>query len=86
MSFDSTKEMVSACMAGIRKSDIPNFVKRTLSDYIRDYPFVTDPMPNLYFTRDPFSIILNGVSISKMRSITRSRETIFAEYIFKVAF
>ncbi len=83
MSIESTKDMVGLCMAGIRKRDIPNFEKRTLSDYIRDYPFVTDPMPNLYFTRDPFSIILNGVSISKMYSATRSRETIFAEYIFK---
>jgi arginine deiminase len=40
-------------------------------------------MPNLYFTRDPFSIIANGVSISKMFSVTRSRETIYGEYIFK---
>lgn len=83
MSFKSTKEMVSMTMAGIKKSDIPNFVKRTLSDYIRDYPFVTDPMPNLYFTRDPFAIIDNGVALSKMYSQTRSRETIYGEYIFK---
>jgi arginine deiminase len=61
-----TKDMISVTMAGIRKDEVPNFTKRTLSDYIRDYPFVTDPMPNLYFTRDPFSIINNGVSISKM--------------------
>ncbi len=82
-SFESNKDLVSMCMAGIRKRDIPNFEKRTLSDYIRDYPFVTDPMPNLYFTRDPFAIINIGVAISKMFSVTRSRETIFAEYIFK---
>lgn len=83
MSIHSTKEMVEIAMAGIRKIDIPDFSKRTLSDYIRDYPFVTDPMPNLYFTRDPFAIIGNGVSLSKMHSQTRSRETIFGEYIFK---
>lgn len=82
-SIKDTKEMVRKTMAGIRKQDIPNFVKRTLSDYIRDYPFVTDPMPNLYFTRDPFSIITNGVSLSKMFSVTRSRETIYGEYIFR---
>ena len=40
-------------------------------------------MPNLYFTRDPFACIGNGVSINKMYSVTRSRETIFGEYIFK---
>lgn len=82
-SMKITKEMISTTMAGIRKDEVPNFTKRTLSDYIRDYPFVTDPMPNLYFTRDPFSIIANGVSISKMFSVTRSRETIYGEYIFK---
>jgi len=82
-SFSDLKEMIMMTMAGIRKTDLPNFIKRTLSDYIRDYPFVTDPMPNLYFTRDPFAIIDSGVSISKMSSLTRSRETIYAEYIFK---
>ncbi len=82
-SMEDTKEMVRTTMSGIRKDEVPNFTKRTLSDYIRDYPFVTDPMPNLYFTRDPFSIINNGVSISKMFSITRSRESIYGEYIFK---
>lgn len=82
-SMKITKDMVSTTMAGIRKDEVPNFTKRTLSDHIRDYPFVTDPMPNLYFTRDPFSIIANGVSISKMFSVTRSRETIYGEYIFK---
>jgi arginine deiminase len=83
MDFDSTKEMVETTMAGIRKIDVPNFTKRTLSDHIRDYPFITDPMPNLYFTRDPFAVIGKGVSLSKMYSETRSRETIYGEYIFK---
>ncbi len=81
--MESTKEMIEVTMSGIRKVDVPNFIKRTLSDYIRDYPFITDPMPNLYFTRDPFSVIGKGVSLSKMFSITRSRETIYGEYIFK---
>ncbi|MGL5972838.1 MAG: arginine deiminase [Oscillospiraceae bacterium] len=45
--------------------------------------FITDPMPNLYFTRDPFASIGNGISLNKMYSVTRNRETIYAEYIFK---
>ena len=48
-----------------------------------DYPFITDPMPNLYFTRDPFASIGSGVSLNKMYSVTRNRETIYADYIFK---
>jgi len=82
-SFKTTKGMIEKTMAGIRKNEVPNWIKRTLSDYIRDYPFVTDPMPNLYFTRDPFSIVGSGIAISKMYTTTRSRETIYAEYIFK---
>jgi len=81
--FPSTKAMVEKTMAGILKLEVPNFVVRTLSDHIRDYPFVTDPMPNLYFTRDPFSVIGQGVAISKMSTLTRSRETIYADYVFK---
>lgn len=82
-SFKTTKAMVQKTMAGVKKVEIPNFQKRTLSDHIKDYPFVCDPMPNLYFTRDPFSTIDTGIMISKMFSINRSRETIFGEYIFK---
>jgi len=82
-SFDDLKEMINITMAGIRKTDLPNYVKRTLSDYIRDYPFITNPMPNLYFTRDPFVIIDNGYALAKMSTLTRSRETIYGEYIFK---
>lgn len=40
------------------------------------------PMPNLYFTRDPFSSIGNGVAINHMHFAVRNRETIYAEYIF----
>ncbi len=82
-SFNDLKEMINVTMAGIRKTDLPNYVKRTLSDYIRDYPFITNPMPNLYFTRDPFVVIDDGYALAKMSSLTRSRETIYGEYIFK---
>jgi arginine deiminase len=46
-SISNTKVMVEKMMGGIKKLEMPNFIKRTLSDHIRDYPFVTDPMPNL---------------------------------------
>ncbi|MDD4000194.1 MAG: arginine deiminase [Bacilli bacterium] len=82
-SFHSTKEMIEKTMAGIQKAEIPNFVRRTLSDHIRDYPFVTDPMPNLFFTRDPFCVVGNGLMLNKMYTLTRSRETIYGDYIFK---
>ena len=81
--FKDNKELVLKTIAGIKKSELPNYQIKSLADHVDDYPFVTDPMPNLYFTRDPFASIGNGVSLNKMYSVTRSRETIFGEYIFK---
>ena len=40
-------------------------------------------MPNLYFTRDPFATIGTGVSIHKMHTTTRNRETLFGKFIFE---
>ena len=42
-----------------------------------------DPLPNLYFTRDPFATIGTGVSIHKMHTATRNRETLFGKFIFE---
>ena len=77
------RELVLKTIAGIKKKDIPSYRISTLTDHVVDYLFVTDPMPNLYFARDPFASIGEGVSLNKMYSVTRSRETIFGEYIFK---
>ncbi len=80
----STKDMISKMMAGIRVSEIKNYEKRNLIDYLEsDYPFLVDPLPNLYFTRDPFSTVGSGVSVHKMHTVTRNRESIFGKYIFK---
>jgi len=80
------KEMVSAMMAGIRKSQLRSAGGR-LGDYLSaaedDYPFAVDPMPNLYFTRDPFATIGTGVSLHKMHTTTRNRETLFGKFIFE---
>ena len=76
------KELVLKTMAGIKKSEMESNKKITLTDYVTEYPFVCNPMPNLYFTRDPFASIYDGISLNKMYSVTRSRETIYAKYIF----
>ena len=79
----STHNMVSAMMAGLRKSQVHGYGRKNLTDYLADdYPFVLDPIPNLYFTRDPFAAIGNGVTIHRMHTVTRRRETLFAKYIF----
>ena len=77
-----TFDMVLKSMEGFKKSELD--VKTTaLDDLDADYPFAVDPMPNLYFTRDPFATIGNGVTINHMYSDTRNRETLYAKYIFE---
>jgi len=82
----SSKELVLKTMEGIYLQDLPRDpveVKNSLVDQVRgDSRFVVKPMPNLYFTRDPFASIGTGVSINRMFSVTRCRETIYADYIF----
>ena len=82
----SDKEMVSAMMAGVRKGQL-RVTGGKLGDYLSaagdDYPFAVDPLPNLYFTRDPFATIGTGVSIHKMHTVTRNRETLFGKFIFE---
>lgn len=83
MSFSDDREMVCKMMEGIRKSEIKDYRGPGLADFLSNqYPFIIDPMPNLYFTRDPFAAVGNGVSIHKMLTETRNRETIFGKYIF----
>ncbi|WP_042277345.1 arginine deiminase [[Clostridium] dakarense] len=80
----NNEELIRKTMAGINKNELPELASKSLTDLVEDdYPFVADPMPNLYFTRDPFASIGNGVSLNKMYSVTRNRETIYADYIFK---
>ena len=85
-SFTNKKELVLKTMEGIKVIEI-NREKRdfekSLVDLVQEESdFLADPMPNLYFTRDPFASVGNGVVLNKMYSVTRCRETIYAEYIF----
>lgn len=83
LSFFSDKEMVYKMMEGVRKSEIKDYRGPGLVDFLSNqYPFIIDPMPNLYFTRDPFAAVGNGVSIHRMLTTTRNRETLFGKYIF----
>lgn len=83
-SFSNNKEMVDKMMAGVRKEELKDYHRESLYDQVNNvYPFVCDPMPNLYFTRDPFATIGHGITLNHMRTDTRNRETIFAKYIFR---
>ena len=82
--YPNTKDMVMKTMAGINLQELPQKDTHLLVDMVSDRcKLVCAPMPNLYFTRDPFAMIGNGVSINRMYSQTRNRETIYGDYIFK---
>jgi len=76
-------EMLAAMARGVRKSELGRRERRHLVDFIDDaYPFFVDPMPNLYFTRDPFFMVGGGVCFSSMATTVRARETLFGKYLF----
>lgn len=80
-----TRELVDKLITGLPKSDVVDIEKHlSLVDYINeDYPFYINPLPNLYFTRDPATVIGNGLSISAMKVEARKRESLFMKYFYK---
>ena len=79
----SSKELIKKCIAGVRKEELKHIKPKSLGDMVKNpYPFYLDPIPNMYFQRDPFASIGSGISLNVMANETRNRETIFAKYIF----
>ncbi|MBE6027464.1 MAG: arginine deiminase [Clostridiales bacterium] len=77
-------DLVNKVIAGIRKTDIPDYKPRTLAEKINEaYPFYMDPMPNMYFTRDQAACVGNGVTIHHMSTATRRRESMLFRYIYE---
>lgn len=89
-SFKDNYEMVLHTMAGVTKQEVQLPVKSSMTlrsivgtDGDTESDLLVDPMPNLYFTRDPFAVVGNGVNLNRMYSVTRNRETLYGKYIFK---
>ena len=78
-------ELVRRTMTGVSMEEfLPEGQRGSLVSLTRgSHRFVLDPIPNLYFTRDPFACIGEGVSLNAMYSPTRRRETIYGQYILK---
>lgn len=77
------KELVLKTMSGVMFDEIKAPPFTSLSSYIdQSERIFVKPMPNLYFTRDSFACVGNGVSVNRMYSVTRNRETIYGHYIF----
>ena len=78
------RQMVRKLMAGVRKDEIslpPEQQQLHTMVAHEQYPFYLDPMPNLYFTRDPAAAIGQGLTINKMHWPARRRESLFMRYI-----
>ena len=79
----SAYDVVSKAIAGIKKGEIADIKHKSLADYISvSYPYYTDPMPNLYFTRDPGACIGSGINIHHMSTQARRREPLLLKYMY----
>lgn len=84
MEIRDEKELVLKLMSGVRVGELEVKMNRPLVNLVKtDSQFIMDPIPNLYFTRDPLACIGNGVSLNCMYSRTRRRETLFGKYVLE---
>lgn len=81
--YADAKALVEKTMEGINLAELDIKRSASLIDLVSSpTKMVVDPMPNLYFTRDPFAMVGNGVTVHRMYSVTRNRETLYGQYIF----
>ncbi|MFJ1627424.1 arginine deiminase [Marinilactibacillus psychrotolerans] len=80
-----TQSMVDKIMSGIRNDevDIHSTSLAWSADHQKKSLFLMQPMPNLYYTRDPANILGGGISINNMTYTARKRESLFMEIIVK---
>jgi len=83
-SIKDTRDMVKKCIAGVDISELKKLGSVSGFYATRDTGrMVIDPIPNILFQRDPMATIGHGATLHKMWSVTRTRESIMAEYVFK---
>ena len=83
-SIEDVHEMVLQTMAGIPFSDLALDNAESLTAMLHcKADFALEPIPNLYFTRDPFASVGGGVALHRMYSATRRRETLYGAYILQ---
>jgi len=79
-------DLAEVLISGLTKKETEAMVGSIRSLAIR-FPDVNDflirPLPNLYFQRDPFAFVKNGVIVSCMNFDARRREPLYAHAIFR---
>ncbi len=82
LKFDA-KALFEKITYGVRSNEI-DLENNSLSALIRkDFPFFLRPMVNLYFQRDPVATIGSGISINRMSTGIRRRETLIMDYVYR---
>ena len=80
------KEMISKVISGIRRNEVKTEKVTSLMDLIEgSNAYVSDPMPNLYMTRDPGCCVGEGITVNHMHTDARRREAMILRYIFRYA-
>ena len=83
-SIKDTRDMIKKCIAGIDVSELKKLGKVSGFYATRDTGrMIIDPIPNLYFQRDPMATVGHGATLHRMWSVTRTRESIFMEYVYR---
>lgn len=81
-SIKDEKALVLKTMAGVSDRELDIRKRHPLAAATgQDLNFITDPMPNLYFTRDPFVALGHGAMVSRMYAQARGRESLYGRYI-----
>ncbi|MBR3116229.1 arginine deiminase [Candidatus Saccharibacteria bacterium] len=82
--FKDTKDMVRKCIAGIDISELKKLGSVSGFYATRDTGrMIIDPIPNILFQRDPMATVGHGATLHRMWSVTRTRESIFMEYVYQ---
>ncbi|HZK29416.1 MAG TPA: arginine deiminase family protein, partial [Clostridia bacterium] len=81
-SMQDMSQLAEVLMSGLRSEDF-SFNGSQLDQLDRKRTLLLDPMPNMYFTRDPMTVVGQGISINCMWAETRRRETLISYYIAK---
>ena len=83
MSLDE-HALVEKVIEGVTKEDLKEFVGNSIADILSaGRQFYMDPMPNLYFTRDPGACVGNGLNVHNMSTEARKREAILLKYMYR---
>ncbi len=81
----STHDLVSTIYAGVRR-ELVDFKHPNLHDVAgsdAENPFLMDPLPNAYFTRDPQAMMGSGLTINYMTFEARRPESLITEFVMK---